>query len=482
LYDNPLGIACGKAIKQSLADGTDDKVRISIAFLDWKHSHGNMVFERKSLSDICPACKDGVGDKTFLSGQLIHLAFTRVPVNRRTDVEVDLSMTIKTQTDDAESIVGKELAEDLEAKKKSLVSQSEAVVIRSDTVATPPAEEINAQVVEEEAMFADPKNKKYPIDDEKHIRAAWSYIHMPRNQKGYTPEEVKAIEGKIVSAWKKVIDKAGPAEAKKGMLLMSTVIENMDMGMNGPTDAVMYLPYDGAVTFQQADDYLTAQEARENFYDDWYTFNSLAGNIMNCGDVTDKMGAMAALVGEFKNRLDQSIKDAVTEMSLAIKELRKPVAPPHPLDDTVSALKAQFTEVSSNPALDRNGKLELIQQSFVQVGEAIKGAIPESEVQPVVEAPVVPGALDVETLRSAFAEAMAPLMQTLQIQNEKISQLQQQSSAVVGTNLTRQVIPTRRSIDPALVKQSTTQTPVIKPGSLKDIIRKSVFGADGQSG
>ncbi len=63
--------------------------------------------------------------------------------------------------------------------------------------------------------FADPTNKKYPIDTPAHIRAAWNYIHMPKNAAKYSAEDVKAIKAKIVAAWKDKIDKAGPPEAEK---------------------------------------------------------------------------------------------------------------------------------------------------------------------------------------------------------------------------------------------------------------------------
>lgn len=61
-----------------------------------------------------------------------------------------------------------------------------------------------------DVKYADPENKKYPVDSEKHIRAAWSYINMPRNAKKYDSKKLAAIKGKIVSAWKSKIDKAGP--------------------------------------------------------------------------------------------------------------------------------------------------------------------------------------------------------------------------------------------------------------------------------
>jgi uncharacterized protein len=48
-----------------------------------------------------------------------------------------------------------------------------------------------------DVKYADPKNGKYPIDTEAHIRAAWSYINMPKNASAYplngvTLSEVKA--------------------------------------------------------------------------------------------------------------------------------------------------------------------------------------------------------------------------------------------------------------------------------------------------
>ncbi len=51
-------------------------------------------------------------------------------------------------------------------------------------------------------QFADPKNYKYPIDQE-HIHAAMSYWAMPKNREGYNPDEVKAITNRILAAAKK---------------------------------------------------------------------------------------------------------------------------------------------------------------------------------------------------------------------------------------------------------------------------------------
>jgi len=63
--------------------------------------------------------------------------------------------------------------------------------------------------------YADPKNKKYPIDTTEHIRAAWNYINKSSNAAKYSSSEVASIKRRIVSAWKKKIDKNGPPSAKK---------------------------------------------------------------------------------------------------------------------------------------------------------------------------------------------------------------------------------------------------------------------------
>lgn len=66
--------------------------------------------------------------------------------------------------------------------------------------------------------YADPgyqadKKKRYPIDTEAHIRAAYSYISQPKNAGEYTPAQVSKIKARIIAAWKRVIDPKGPPSA-----------------------------------------------------------------------------------------------------------------------------------------------------------------------------------------------------------------------------------------------------------------------------
>ena len=48
--------------------------------------------------------------------------------------------------------------------------------------------------------FADPTNKKYPIDTAEHVRAAWSYINHKDNAAKYDADEVRQIKERIKRA------------------------------------------------------------------------------------------------------------------------------------------------------------------------------------------------------------------------------------------------------------------------------------------
>src|SRR3990167_4235834 len=171
--DTALGRACFKAICDDLYNTQksdhQDRVRISIAFLDWAHKHksNEFLFERKSLEDFCPEClreliQGEYAGKEYLKGQLVHYAHTRVPVNKRTVMEVDKSMT--TRKEDAATIVGDELAEELEEKNKSLVGKSEALVIKAED-----EEKVSIPVIEEakhKGKEDDEYDEKAPDDEE----------------------------------------------------------------------------------------------------------------------------------------------------------------------------------------------------------------------------------------------------------------------------------------------------------------------------
>ena len=159
----PLGLACYHSLCKDLyeeekAKNDKNPIRISIAFLDWKHKHKDdgTVFERKSLEDICPKClmemiTGEYSGKEFLRGQLIHLALTRSPVNNRTSINLEVEKSMATQKEDAISIIGEELADELENKKSELVGKSQALVEMSE-VEEAEKQEVEEEVVEEKAV------------------------------------------------------------------------------------------------------------------------------------------------------------------------------------------------------------------------------------------------------------------------------------------------------------------------------------------
>ena len=51
-----------------------------------------------------------------------------------------------------------------------------------------------------DTTFADPTNKKYPIDTPGRIKAAWAYIHQPSNALKYTAAERRTIQARIRKA------------------------------------------------------------------------------------------------------------------------------------------------------------------------------------------------------------------------------------------------------------------------------------------
>ena len=51
-----------------------------------------------------------------------------------------------------------------------------------------------------ETEYADPTNKKYPIDTAGRIKAAWAYIHQPANAKKYPTRERRIIMQRIRAA------------------------------------------------------------------------------------------------------------------------------------------------------------------------------------------------------------------------------------------------------------------------------------------
>ena len=146
-YDNEVGKQAYRSIFKDhhLKVSPKESVRISIGFYDYKHSHdveGEVVLFDRNKESTCVHCVAG-SPRTFLDGELIHLALTRIPANPRTPIELEeiqRSITMHTRRDDAASIIGDDLADEIEALAQeqpqtlSLVTRSEVQSVTKDEI------------------------------------------------------------------------------------------------------------------------------------------------------------------------------------------------------------------------------------------------------------------------------------------------------------------------------------------------------------
>ena len=63
-----------------------------------------------------------------------------------------------------------------------------------------------------DTQFADPTNKKYPIDTPGRTKAAWAYIHQPSNASKYTAAERRTIQGLRKAAASRKVELPDPDE------------------------------------------------------------------------------------------------------------------------------------------------------------------------------------------------------------------------------------------------------------------------------
>ena len=97
----------------------------------------------------------------------------------------------------------------IDAAKRSLTAAEEAVVASAGKNRDEPYGRVE---------YADPGyqsdgKKRYPIDTQRHIRAAWNFINRPTNAKRYTAAQLGQIKTRIITAWKQEIDRSGPPSA-----------------------------------------------------------------------------------------------------------------------------------------------------------------------------------------------------------------------------------------------------------------------------
>jgi len=316
-FDNPddpaLVEAAYQSVKADIANNVpvEQRVRISIAFLDWQHIHNSsFVFTRHTLDDKCPQCEAGIGGKVFDAGQLVQLALTRVPATKNTSVELE-EQSMTTQLADAASIVGEELAEELDKRTKGeLVTQSEAVIVRSDT-----------------DMDGKKKKKKW-------------------NKKAYSLAVQAAHEAQVENCGYEPMPAYGGAltvsEAQEYQVALEEKWRVQDLWrmLSGVMDNIL--------------------DADEETVPDMPTAVKTA-----ISDFQEQLVArsLVALANYKEPDMTQPQSPVTTTEAVPVV--------PHPLDGVFTTFRTAYDQAMSNPQLDRTGKLTALQPAMNQLGDAV---------------------------------------------------------------------------------------------------------------
>jgi hypothetical protein len=280
---------------------------------------------------------------------------------------------------------------------------TEKIAARSDTSPTEGEDKYG------DVAFADPENKKYPIDTVAHIRAAWNYINKPKNAGKYSTKDAAAIKRRIIAAWKKKIDADGPPSAEKAQLA-TTLLKNLyDVGQLASLLATL----DWLVEMAEA------EAAREG--DDSPVPQRFEIAVQSLGDVLVAMTAEE--VGELHVNAD-------TE-------------PGHPLAMYVRAARLAKAGRRNSSADQR--RIQAMHDTSVELGADCATDGDETEKR-AAGAPAAGGDMDAQELKKALDERDSKLDERLGAAIEKAV-----SGLNIGDEITKALAPTNEKVD-GLVK------------------------------
>lgn len=416
LFNSPLGHSVYRSLKEDKNKQPDEKIRISIGFLDLAHRHGNGdVWVRESAYSICPECLQGIGDKVYVQGCLVHLALTRVPVNKRTEMvlEEKADMTKKkTRKDDAASIVGTDEADKIEMAQKASQQRSDVLIEMSDSETENPVSD------------AEPNADEGATEETEEVVAEVSEAVTPE-----TPEVVAETVAEVAKSEDEMAE---------------------------------HLPYGGATSMKDAENHVAAKEEMIHLMDMWSVFSNVIWNIVDRPDVTNKRAAMSKAVDEFKSMLTAKamVAFSITEKSGVVLETSS-----HELQPAIDAL---LKEVDNSIGLADIQKAELLNPAMQQLGTAITGYLEKKSVVQNDEPPAPDKNND--TLLKDIKELIQPLSEGLKVLSEEVGVLK--AKGEIQTVEQKPRIPQSRTFQSSVIVKAKTEEP--KPNSLRDIARKSV--------
>lgn len=403
------------AIQEDIKNKADqnERIRVSIAFIDWSHNHeGVGSFVRESLSQRCPHCENGVGEKVYQAGQLVHLALTRRPAYLDTNITLEeRAMENKsTRKDDAASIVGDELAEELE-KRQSLTQRASLEDVADGAI-----------VIKDK--HGDPEDYEDDDDEEKRKK---------KKRKKDEDEEGAAFASYLGGA--KTLDEADTHLESEGVGLIDSWGVFADVLSNSVSEEAEPTVRAVVKDFQSRLDILTAKAVI---------------------DVQKVLGGNRMADEKAPEKVDEVQDDASTEP----KEVA-PAPDTHALDDAIMAIKTAYDDAIETPG-EANEKLAMLQPAFNDLAKTIQQRVvnPSGEVAPVA-------GITAEEMQ----QLMAPLFAKIESLETRVAAPAVREPA---SNPVRRAISAQRGALPI----APIKAPV-KPGSLKDTIRRSVGFAGG---
>lgn len=369
--DTPLGIASFNAIKRDLDERRPDneRVRISIAFIDYGHMHKSIgEFVRESLTDRCQYCESGAGEKEYRRGQLVHMALTRRPAYPETKIELEVrAMSASTRKEDAASIVGSEMAEELEKRAKALTERSAGIdpgviVLKQDepgggpgTAADLPLATGTAEVPEPGSVVHAPSNEpaylSIPLHGATTLAAAEEYVK-------------KNAPGAIVSSWDLLVGVLGNIVGADKVTAVRAAVQEFQKGVDQQT----------------------------------------ASALLDVKQFIVNQGGSAMTPEPSKEPAKEAAPVAASEPAPAAVASAKV----HPLDGSLAALRSAFDEAAAAPA-DRETKLKMIQPAINKVAQDI-----QTFVAPAPQASGMNAEQLAALVRDSVNGALAPFAPALQ--------------------------------------------------------------------
>lgn len=361
--EHPIGKAlfasiCKEQASIKRGEAVEEPMRISAAWWDLKHSHGDFLFTRKNLTDRCPLCAKGQ-PRHFLEGQLDHWAVTRVPMNPRTDLELEeKSMAAKkTRKEDAASIVGEEMADKLE-------NHSDADVSKADVDAVPDGMVVKAK--------AKPKAK-------------------PKVEKADPkPDVKKADDGMMERPFSGATDFDAARQWISEQDKLNTTLDywqTFDMVMMNILEA------------EEGDKMEMMKKAIADFGEQVNTVKA------GLSDLT-----MMSLISKPEPKLVERSEGKMSEQEQT--PAAEKAAPQEPVSvDSYQQLKENVEAALANAEMGREEKAEAIQKSFADFGTVVKAKL-DTQNPPDVE----------QLVNEAVAKSVAPVAEKLDLMLAKMNQ------------------------------------------------------------